>query len=96
MGIKFSPEEYAEAGREFKKVKNMSQSSFLAWLTRYYQRAYRDGWTQAMDANGGVVVAEGVEANVMDPGELREALLSVRGIGKKRADAIIARLNEKR
>ena len=94
--IEIDPQKYRDLGRDFCKVKKLGLSQFIRWVASIYQSGYDDGWNGAMDSyketNGGIAIDESVEAEVIDSDLLMEILLSVKGIGKKRAQEVIDKI----
>lgn len=96
------PEAYARLSEEFKKVKKMGLSQFIQWTTSIYQSGHDEGWNECVDAvmNAGehFVVDGETEVEVMNEEDLltlddvRDAMLSVKGIGQKRSDLVIEKL----
>ena len=83
-------------GRDFSRVKGYSLSRFLKWVSVVYQTGYDDGWNEAMDSymetDGGIAIDESVDAEIFDTDAIMEILLSVKGIGEKRAAAVIEKI----
>ena len=65
----------------YKMVRNLSFNDFNRWVTEIYKCAYEDG------AKDNPIEDECVAALTED--RLMEILLSIRGIGQKRADAVL-------
>lgn len=93
------PDSYMRMQKEFKNVKKMNVSQFIQWITSIFQSGYDNGWNACVDtimsAGEHFTVDGDTEVEVMDGDDLltlddvRDAMLSVKGIGVKRADAVI-------
>lgn len=89
---------YASMGPQQEKLKRMKRGEFTKWMTSLYSSAYDDGWNACVDAfnagqqNGNIIVPEDVEAEVFDADALMDVLLSVKGIGRRRAEEVIRRI----
>lgn len=68
----------------YKKVSKLSYNDFNRWITNMYTIAFKDGADTAS-------LPEDCEA-VLSEDRLREILLSVKGIGEKRADEVIEKI----
>lgn len=68
----------------YKKVSKLSYNDFNRWITNMYTIAFKDGADAAS-------LPEDCEA-VLTEDRLREILLSVKGIGEKRADEVIEKI----
>ena len=96
------PDSYARMQKEFAKVKKMSLSGFIDWITSIFQSGHDDGWNACLDTvtNAGehFVVDGETEVEVMNGEDLltlddvMDAMLSVKGIGQRRADLVIEKL----
>lgn len=85
----------------YKLLHKMSFNEFNRWLINFYMSAYDDGAEEcAAKIQHGEIVLDDVQSDLLslEPedcvsalsvDDLRELLLSVNGIGKKRADTII-------
>ena len=96
MKAEISPEKYRQFCKDFNKVKGYSVARFIQWVNAVYQSGYDDGWNDAMDSyketDGGIAVDESVDAYVLDADTLYDVLMSVKGIGEKRARIAIDRI----
>lgn len=96
------PDSYARMSKEFIKVKKMGVSQFIQWMTSIFQSGHDDGWNACVDAvmtaGEHFMVDNEIEVEVMNESDLltlddvRDAMLSVKGIGARRADMVIQRL----
>lgn len=81
---------------DFRAVKNMSVAGFIKWVKTLYESAYYEGWGACIDvfkgSRGRVSIDDTVEASILDEGELRDILLSVKGIGERRTEEVLARI----
>lgn len=68
----------------YKKVSKLSYNDFNRWITNMYTIAFKDGADAAS-------LPEDCEA-VLTEDRLREILLSVKGIGERRADEVIEKI----
>lgn len=96
MKAEISPEKYRQFGMDFNKVKGYSVARFIQWVGGLYQAGYDEGWNDAMDSyketDGGIAIDESVDAEVMDADALYDVLMSVKGIGEKRARIAVDRI----
>lgn len=93
------PDSYARMVKEFAKVKKMGVSQFIQWMASLFQSGHDDGWNACVDAiltaGEHFTVDNSTEIEVMDESDLltlddvRDAMLSVKGIGARRADIVI-------
>ena len=77
----------------------MSSSEFVMWANRYYELAYNDGrdstYKELADNKDSIIVPDYVDAEiyeedeVLDMEQLMDILLSINGIGIKRANKVI-------
>ena len=77
----------------------MSSSEFVIWANRYYELAYNDGrdstYKELADNKDSIIVPDYVDAEiyeedeVLDMEQLMDILLSINGIGIKRANKVI-------
>lgn len=96
------PDSYARMTKEFTKVKKMGVSQFIQWMTSIFQSGHDDGWNACIDAvmtaGEHFTVDNDTEVEVVNESDLltlddvREAMLSVKGIGVRRADMVIQKL----
>ena len=66
--------------KQYEKIKKMDRYQMALWAESFYQSAYQEGMKDA----------EGLTID-----EVKEALLHQKGIGEKRANAIIRALEQK-
>lgn len=92
--MKVTPETYQRMGEQLKRIKQMKQGEWMRWATNFWKDGYMTGYKEAKEdcEHHGVIVPDNVEAQVLDPAELLDILLSVKGIGEKRAHMVMARL----
>lgn len=93
------PDSYTRMSKEFVKVKKMGVSQFIQWMTSIFQSGHDDGWNACVDAvmtaGEHFTVDNDTEVEVVDECDLltlddvRDVMLSVKGIGTRRADAVI-------
>lgn len=93
---------YARMAKEFKKVKKMGLSQFIQWTTSIFQSGHDDGWNKCVDAvmtaGEHFMVDNETEVEVVNENDLltlddvRDAMLSIKGIGARRADMVIQKL----
>ena len=83
--MQISPEIYKRMASQHARLKSMKQGQFVQWAVSFWQSAYEEGLTAAG-------IPEDAETFVMDEEELLDILLSVKGIGKKRADEILQKI----
>ena len=99
MSRKLSPQEYQRMIGLHKIIKKMSSSEFVIWANRYYELAYNDGrdstYKELADNKDSIIVPDYVDAEiyeedeVLDMEQLMDILLSINGIGIKRANKVI-------
>ncbi len=95
--MRIPPDVYKRMALQHTRLKTMKQGQFVQWACRFWQEAYDEGFAEAEQkyTQHGVNVSEDVEAEVWDEDDLltlddvRSAMLSVKGIGSRRADAAI-------
>lgn len=96
--VEMSAELYRRFAKQHQIIKSMKQAQFVTWAHSFYGNAYNDGYGAGFDAakskftQDGINVSEDVEAEVFDLDMVREILLSVKGIGEKRADQVIEKI----
>ena len=93
------PDSYARMAKEFAKVKKMGVSQFIQWMTSIFQSGHDDGWNACVDAvmtaGEHFTVDNDTEVEVMNECDLltlddvRDAMLSVKGIGERRTNTVI-------
>ena len=90
------PDVYGQIQKDFKNVKKMSLNSFLTWVRSIHSTAYDEGWNDAIDkfmnARGRVNINNEIDAVVVDDYELYNTILSVKGIGRNRANEVVRKL----
>lgn len=66
----------------------------MQWAVSFWKEAYNEGFSEAEKkyTQDGINVSEDVDAQVLDMDGLREILLSVNGIGEKRADQVLKKI----
>lgn len=92
--MKIPPETYKNMAQQHKRLKSMKQGQFVQWACRFWQEAYNEGFTEAERkyTQNGVNVSADVEAEVLTKDKLMDILLSVKGIGQKRAEQVLERI----
>lgn len=88
--MKISPETYKNMAAQHARLKSMKQGQFVQWAVSFWQEAYNEGFSEAEKKY--TQVSEDVDAQVLDLDGLREILLSVKGIGEKRADQVLKKI----
>lgn len=99
MKSDISSERYKKLISDHRIIKSMKPSQFIQWATSFYTSAYNEGRNSAYDdiaANkDSIIVPDYIDADiyeedeVLDMTQLYEILLSVKGIGIKRANKVI-------
>ena len=87
--MKISPETYKNMAAQHVRLKSMKQGQFVQWAVSFWQEAYNEGFEEAEKK---YTVSEDIDAQVLDMDGLREILLSVKGIGEKRADQVLKKI----
>ena len=92
--MKVTPETYQRMGEQLQRVKKMKQGEWMRWITAFWKDGYMTGYAEAKEdfTQHGVIVPENVEAQVLDPAELLQVIMSVKGIGERRARQVLAKL----
>lgn len=92
--MKISPETYKNMAAQHVRLKSMKQGQFVQWAVSFWKKAYNEGFSEAEKkyTQDGINVSEDVDAQVLDLDGLREILLSVKGIGEKRADQVLKKI----
>ena len=92
--MKISPETYKNMAAQHARLKSMKQGQFVQWACSFWQNAYNEGFEEAEKkyTQDGINVSEDIDAQVLDLDGLREILLSVKGIGEKRADQVLKKI----
>jgi len=95
---------YANLANEFKTLKKRSLSGFIQWVNSIYGSGYDEGWKACkdkyMDTKGGIVVDESLDVEIWDAEDILtlddvlEAMLTVKGIGPRRAAMVIEKLSK--
>lgn len=96
------PDSYVRMSKEFAKVKKMGVSQFIQWMTSIFQSGQDDGWNACVDAiltaGEHFTVDNDIEIEVVNESDLltlddvQDAMLSVKGIGSRRANMVIQKL----
>lgn len=96
---------YMDLASEFRTLKKKSLSGFIQWVNSVYGSGYDEGWkactNKYMDTKGGIVVDERLDVEIWNEEDMLtlddvlEAMLTVKGIGSKRANLVIQKLSEK-
>lgn len=77
---------------DYKKIQKASYNDFNYWITEVYTSAYKDGYEdgykECVDSNNECLLAE------VDDDRMMEILLSVKGIGKNRAEQVMEKLSQ--
>lgn len=99
MSRKLTPQEYQRMIALHKVVKKMSASEFVQWANKYYEFAYNDGrestYREIANNKDSIIIPDYVEADiyeedeVLDMFQLMDILLSIKGIGSKRANKVM-------
>ena len=92
--MKIPPETYKNMAAQHVRLKSMKQGQFVRWAVSFWQEAYNEGFSEAEKkyTQDGINVSEDIDAQVLDMDGLREILLSVKGIGEKRADQVLQKI----
>ena len=92
--MKISPETYERMAAQHVRLKSMKQGQFVQWAVSFWQEAYNEGFSEAEKkyTQDGINVSEDIDAQVLDLDGLREILLSVKGIGQKRAEQVLQKI----
>ena len=99
MNRNLTPQEYQRMIALHKVIKKMSASEFVAWANKYYVLAYNDGrdstYREIANNKDSIIIPDYIEADVyeedevLDMSQLMDILLSVNGIGIKRANKVL-------
>lgn len=91
-----SPETYKNMAMQHVRLKSMKQGEFVRWACAFWQNAYDEGFSEAERkyTQDGISVSEDIDATILTVENLREILLSVKGIGEKRADQVLQKIGE--
>ncbi len=94
--IAMTPQLYANFGAHYKRLKSMKQGQFVQWACSFWQNAYNEGFSEAEQkySQSGINISEDIDASVYDADTLYSDLLTIRGIGPKRARDIINKITE--
>ena len=94
--IVMTPQLYSNFGAQYKRLKSMKQGQFVQWACHFWQNAYDEGFTEAQQkyTQSGISISEDIDASVYDADTLYHDLLTIRGIGPKRARDIIDKITE--
>ena len=92
--MQMSPETYKRMASQHQRLKAMKQGQFIQWACSFWQNAYDEGFSEAEKkyTQDGINVSEDIDAEVLTVEDLREILLSVKGIGEKRADQVLQKI----
>lgn len=94
--VVMTPQLYSNFGAHYKRLKSMKQGQFVQWACHFWQNAYDEGFTEAQQkyTQSGINISEDIDASVYDADTLYSDLLTIRGIGPKRARDIINKITE--
>ena len=94
--VVMTPQLYANFGAHYKRLKSMKQGQFIQWACSFWQSAYNEGFSEAEQkyTQSGINISEDIDASVYDADTLYTDLLTIRGIGPKRATDIISKITE--
>lgn len=94
MANTIPPETYKNMAAQHVRLKSMKQGQFVRWACSFWQSAYDEGFEEAEKkyTQDGINVSENIDAQVLDMDGLREILLSVKGIGEKRAEQVLQKI----
>lgn len=92
--MQISPETYERMASQHVRLKSMKQGQFVRWICSFWQNAYNEGFSEAEQkySHDGISISEDIDAKVLTIEELKEILLSVKGIGEKRADQVLQKI----
>lgn len=92
--MQISPETYERMASQHVRLKSMKQGQFVRWICSFWQNAYNEGFSEAEKkySHDGISISEDIDAKVLTIEELKEILLSVKGIGEKRADQVLQKI----
>ena len=96
--LKIPPETYKRFSIYYKRLKSKGLADFVSWMVKFWEDTHNEGYDKGFaDAEKsytqeGVAVSEDVDAEILDVDRLREILLSVKGIGERRADEAIRKI----
>ncbi len=87
---------YTDFLKDFKLVKSLNLTGFIKWVRSIHESGYYDGWCECIDrmkdARGKVNLDDEIELMVLEVDDLRETMLSVKGIGVRRVEEVIEKL----
>ena len=94
--MKIPPETYKNMAAQHVRLKSMKQGQFVQWACSFWQNAYNEGFSEAEQkySQSGINISEDIDASVYDADTLYSDLLTIRGIGPKRARDIIDKITE--
>jgi hypothetical protein len=94
--IAMTPQLYANFGTHYKRLRSMKQGQFVQWACHFWQNAYNEGFEEAQQkyTQSGINISDDIDASVYDADTLYSDLLTIRGIGPKRARDIINKITE--
>lgn len=92
--MKISPETYKNMAAQHVRLKSMKQGQFVRWAVSFWQSAYDEGFSEAEKkyTQDGINISKDIDAEILTLDGLREILLSVKGIGEKRADQVLKKI----
>ena len=71
---------------DYTKVQKLSFNEFNKWVIEIYKSGFTDGYQECADSSNECLLAEVNDSRMM------EILLSVKGIGKNRAEQVMKKL----
>ncbi len=93
MKRQLDPDTYKKFAEQHTFIKQMATGQFVQWAHKFYNNAYNDGEKAALEeirsAPGAPVFSQEQEAKVYEMDDIRQILLSVKGIGPRRAEEVI-------
>lgn len=94
--VVMTPQLYSRFGAQYKRLRTMKQGQFVQWACAFWQNAYNEGFSEAEAkyTQSGINISEDIDASVYDADTLYSDLLTIRGIGPKRARDIINKITE--
>ena len=91
--MKISPDTYKRMAAQHVRLKSMKQGQFIQWACSFWQNAYNEGFADGKSK--GIDIPEDIEVEIWNEEDLLtlddvfNAMLSIKGIGIKRATAVI-------
>jgi hypothetical protein len=94
--MKISPEIYKRMAMQHARLKTMKQGQFVQWACSFWQNAYDEGFFEAEKkyTQDGINVSDDIDAKIFTIEDIREILLSVKGIGEKRTNQVLQKIGE--